>query len=80
MHKVVPDYLVDGITFEIMQDPVITPSGVSYERVSIQKHLQASPYDPLTREALSERQLVPNIALREVCSDFLGKNGWAVDY
>lgn len=80
VERVVPDYLVDGITFEIMHDPVITPSGVSYERTSILRHLKASPFDPLTREPLSERQLIPNVALKNASSEFLEKNGWAVDY
>ena len=78
--RVVPDYLIDNITFEVMHDPVITPSGASYERVALLKHLAASPVDPLTREPLSEKQLIPNVALRNACSEFLEKNGWAVDY
>jgi STIP1 homology and U-box containing protein 1 len=80
VEQVVPDYLIDGITFEIMHDPVITPSGVSYERISILRHLKASPFDPLTREPLSERQLIPNVALKNASSEFLEKNGWAIDY
>ncbi|ETN46035.1 uncharacterized protein HMPREF1541_00218 [Cyphellophora europaea CBS 101466] len=76
----VPDHLIDSITFEIMHDPVITPSGASYERVGLLKHLRATGLDPLTREALSEKQLYPNVALRNACSDFLENNGWAVDY
>ena len=75
----VPDYLVDAITFEVMHDPVITPSGVSYDRVSLLKHLKASPYDPLTRQAMDEHHLIPNLALKEACNDFLLKNGWALD-
>jgi STIP1 homology and U-box containing protein 1 len=78
--QVVPDYLIDGITFEIMHDPVVTPSGVSYERISILKHIRSSPVDPLTREPLFEIQLIPNVALKNACSEFLEKNGWAVDY
>jgi len=78
--RVVPDYLIDGITFEVMHDPVITPSGVSYERVGLLRHLKLAGVDPLTREPLTERQLIPNVALRNACSEFLGSNGWAVDY
>jgi STIP1 homology and U-box containing protein 1 len=63
-----------------MHDPVITPSGVSYERVSLLRHLKVSGVDPLTRETLSEEQLIPNVALRNACSEFLDRNGWAVDY
>jgi len=63
-----------------MQDPVITPSGTSYERASLVKHLKVSPVDPLTREPLSDRQLIPNLALKNACAEFLENNGWAVDY
>jgi STIP1 homology and U-box containing protein 1 len=78
--QVVPDYLIDCITFEIMHDPVITPSGASYERVGLMKHLKATGLDPLTREPLSEKHLYPNVALRNACSEFIDSNGWAVDF
>ncbi|RMZ80144.1 hypothetical protein DV737_g3066, partial [Chaetothyriales sp. CBS 132003] len=78
--RVVPDHLIDPITFEIMHDPVITPSGSSYERVSLLKHLRSHGTDPLTRQPLSEKQIYPNMALRNACSEFLEKNGWAVDW
>lgn len=78
--QVVPDYLIDSITFEIMHDPVITPSGASYERVGLLKHLKLTGLDPLTREPLSEKQLYPNVALRNACSEFIDANGWAVEW
>lgn len=80
VERVVPDYLVDAITFEVMHDPVITPSGVSYERVGLLRYLAVSGVDPLTREPLTEKQLIPNVALRNASAEFLEKNGWAVDY
>lgn len=76
----VPDYLIDGITFEIMHDPVVTPSGVSYERISILKHLKASAFDPLTRKPLRPEHLIPNVALQNASAEFLERNGWAIDY
>ncbi|RMZ76652.1 hypothetical protein DV738_g4824, partial [Chaetothyriales sp. CBS 135597] len=78
--RVVPDYLIDPITFEVMHDPVITPSGASYERVSLLKHLRAHGTDPITRRPLSEKQLITNMALRNACAEFLENNGWAVDW
>lgn len=36
----VPDYLCCNITLDIFRDPVITPSGVTYERAVILDHLQ----------------------------------------
>ena len=36
----VPDYLCGKISFEIMKDPVITPSGITYDKKDIEEHLQ----------------------------------------
>lgn len=36
----VPDYLCGKISFEILKEPVITPSGITYERKDIEEHLQ----------------------------------------
>ncbi|CAD6273369.1 unnamed protein product [Miscanthus lutarioriparius] len=49
----VPDYLCCQITFEIFRDPVITPSGVTYERATLVEHLhKVGNFDPVTREPL----------------------------
>ncbi|KAI8931311.1 hypothetical protein NX059_011653 [Plenodomus lindquistii] len=77
----VPDYLIDGITFEIMHDPVVTKNGRSYERATLIEHLKRSPTDPLTRETLTIAELRPNIALKEACTEFLeGNSGWVYDW
>ncbi|KAL1960180.1 hypothetical protein VTO42DRAFT_8723 [Malbranchea cinnamomea] len=78
--RVVPDYLIDSISFEIMHDPVITPSGHSFDRVGILKHLQHSQFDPISRVPMTANDLRPNLALKAACEDFLDKNGWAVDW
>lgn len=39
----VPDYLVDGISFEIMHDPWVAKSGHSYEKINLIEHLKRSP-------------------------------------
>ncbi|KAF2707418.1 U-box-domain-containing protein [Pleomassaria siparia CBS 279.74] len=76
----VPDYLVDGITFEIMHDPVVTKNGRSYERATLIEHLKRNPTDPLTRESLTVAELRPNIALKEACTEFMEENsGWVYD-
>ncbi|EDU44320.1 hypothetical protein TUN199_06350 [Pyrenophora tritici-repentis] len=76
----VPDYLVDGITFEIMHDPVVTKNGRSYERATLIEHLKRSPTDPLTRETLTINDLRPNIALKEACEEFMTANsGWVYE-
>ncbi|KAH8710004.1 U-box domain-containing protein [Phaeosphaeriaceae sp. PMI808] len=76
----VPDYLIDGITFEIMHDPVVTRNGRSYERATLIEHLKRSPTDPLTRETLTVNDLRPNIALKEACTEFMEQNsGWVYE-
>lgn len=77
----VPDYLIDGITFEIMHDPVVTKNGRSYERATLIEHLKRSPTDPLTRETLTINDLRPNIALKEACTEFMEQNsGWVYEW
>jgi len=77
----VPDQLCGKISFEIMRDPVITPSGIIYDKRDIEEHLQrVGHFDPVTRAELKAEQLIPNLAMKEVIDDFLEKNGWAEDY
>ncbi|KAG0053473.1 STIP1 y and U box-containing protein 1 [Gryganskiella cystojenkinii] len=78
----VPDHMLDKITFEFMHDPVIsTKSGISYERSTLLEHFShGRMFDPVAQVPLTERDIIPNRALREACEDFLSKNGWAVDY
>lgn len=38
----VPDYLCGRISFELIKDPVITPSGITYDRKDIEEHLHVS--------------------------------------
>ncbi|RYP26265.1 hypothetical protein DL767_008115 [Monosporascus sp. MG133] len=78
--RTVPDWAVDDISFCIMVDPVITPTGKSYERASIMEHLRRHPTDPLTRKPLRVSDLRPNLDLKQACEEFLEQNGWAVDW
>ncbi|AQK79611.1 E3 ubiquitin-protein ligase CHIP [Zea mays] len=74
----VPDYLCCQITFEIFRDPVITPSGVTYERAVLVEHLhKVGNFDPVTREPLKEHQLVPNLAIKEAVQAYLKEHSWA---
>lgn len=74
----VPDYLCCKITLDIFRDPVIVPSGVTYERAVIVDHLRkVGKFDPITREPLDESQLVPNLAIKEAVQAYLDKHGWA---
>jgi len=58
-----------------MKDPVITPSGHTYERSAIVAHVGKNPSDPITGEALSLEDLRPNRALKEAIESFCEKHG-----
>ncbi|VDH89038.1 E3 ubiquitin-protein ligase CHIP-like [Mytilus galloprovincialis] len=77
----VPDYLCGKISFELMREPVITPSGITYDKKDIVEHLQrVGHFDPVTRTDLTQDQLIPNLAMKEVIDTFLEENPWAEDY
>lgn len=74
----VPDYLCCQISMDIFRDPVITPSGVTYERAVLMEHLRkVGKFDPLTRATLHPEQVAPNLAIKEAVQTFLSQNGWA---
>lgn len=66
-----PEAIIDPLSFNVFHDPVITPSGISYERAVLLQHLRTSGTDPLTRQPLLESQVYPNMALRDVAADYL---------
>ncbi|KAI8849436.1 U-box domain-containing protein [Chytridium lagenaria] len=77
----VPDAFIGKISFELMTDPVIGPSGITYDRSEILTHLRKiGKWDPIARTPMTEKDLIPNLALKEVIDAFLEKNGWAADY
>uniref|UniRef100_A0A0D3CM24 E3 ubiquitin-protein ligase CHIP n=2 Tax=Brassica oleracea var. oleracea TaxID=109376 RepID=A0A0D3CM24_BRAOL len=74
----VPDYLCCNITLEIFRDPVISPSGVTYERAAILEHInKVGKFDPITREELDPSKLVSNLAIKEAVAAYLEKHVWA---
>ncbi|CAI9300868.1 unnamed protein product [Lactuca saligna] len=76
--KEIPDYLCCRITLDIFRDPVIAPSGVTYERAVILDHLnKVGMFDPITRQPLRPSQLVQNLAVKEAVGAFLETHGWA---
>jgi hypothetical protein len=61
-----PEPFVDPLSMEVMRDPVLTPSGYSYERAVILEQIRRRALDPMTQEPLQETDLRPNRALREM--------------
>ena len=69
MNKVQEESLICPISQEIMSDPVITSSGKTYERTSIQGWLdRGERTDPLTREIITTN-LIPNIVLKSLIDE-----------
>jgi len=58
------------ITLNIINDPVITPSGITYERSAITTWLTTNHIDPVNRQLLSNGQLVNNIAIKNIINIF----------
>lgn len=60
------------LSLELMQDPVMTPNGNTYEREMIERHLEVNGnFDPLTRSSLVKEQLYPNRALKMLMETML---------
>mmetsp|Transcript_13609 Transcript_13609/g.20411 ORF Transcript_13609/g.20411 Transcript_13609/m.20411 type:complete len:198 (-) Transcript_13609:328-921(-) len=58
------------ITYQIMEDPVQTSNGQTFERAAIQEWLRNHNTCPLTNMEIT-RELTPNIALRGVIAAYL---------
>uniref|UniRef100_A0A3B0MG62 E3 ubiquitin-protein ligase CHIP n=1 Tax=Theileria annulata TaxID=5874 RepID=A0A3B0MG62_THEAN len=78
--KHIPPYLCCKISMCLMRDPVISSSGLTYERKLLETHLLCNgEYDPITREVCKMSDLVSNYHIKEAVEDFLEKNPWAFD-
>ena len=53
-----------------MNYPIITPSGITYERSAITRQLAINHIDPSNRRQLSNEQLVNNIAIKNIINVF----------
>lgn len=74
----IPDHLCCKITLEIFRDPVISTSGITYERAAILDHLRkVGQFDPTTRAPLTAAQIVPNLAIKDAVQAYLDEHGWA---
>jgi len=58
------EHFMCPISLEIMEDPVMTVDGSSYERASIEAWFQKTDRDPLTNEIVTSKALIPNKTLK----------------
>ena len=76
----IPEYLTCRITLELMEDPVVTDSGQTYERDAIEAHIQKNgKTDPFTRQPI-KGPLYPNVSVKKAVQEFLDHNPWAHEY
>ncbi|CAG7833871.1 unnamed protein product [Allacma fusca] len=69
----IPHYVCDPLTNAVLSDPVVAPSGVSYEKSQIEDYMNRVEFDTVPEDKV----LIPNYALKEVVDDFLSENEWA---
>jgi STIP1 family protein 1 len=72
-----PDYLCCAISLELLDDPVVTPCGFTYERKCLDSHLAKRQFDPVSRKPLRSGQAVPNLAIKAAVEAFLAQHPWA---
>lgn len=77
----VPDFISCRISMHICSDPVVTPSGITYEREAISSFLQRSRNgeDPITRTPLRINQLYSNTNIKSAISAFYDRHPYADD-
>ncbi|KAE8692720.1 E3 ubiquitin-protein ligase PUB22 [Hibiscus syriacus] len=72
----VPPFFICPISLEIMKDPVTVSTGITYDRESIEKWLFSGKNTacPVTKQAISDCELVPNHTLRRLIQSWCTLN------
>ena len=72
-----PEYIQCPITFDVMTDPVVLQSGISYEQATILEHLTKNgASDPVTRAKIDPQRVQRNGVLRSYIVNFTQANPW----
>ena len=66
----VPNEFLCPITEEIFTDPVMTCDGHTYERKAIEAWLNSHDNSPVTNLPLSNKNLMPNVVLKNLIKGF----------
>ena len=74
--KKMPKSMQCPLTLVPMVDPVVAPSGHSYEREEIETYVRKTQKCPLTREPLGLHQLYPNRQLRQAIEEYCAPLGF----
>mmetsp|Transcript_13745 Transcript_13745/g.22908 ORF Transcript_13745/g.22908 Transcript_13745/m.22908 type:complete len:405 (+) Transcript_13745:292-1506(+) len=70
----VPAHFICPLSMLIMEYPVVTSKGHTYEYCEIERWLQKSDIDPLTNDKLPSKSLTPNHAMKSQIQEWLTTN------
>lgn len=71
----IPDHFRCPISLDLMRDPVTAPTGITYDRQSIERWLDTGKSTcPVTNRALAGEDLIPNHAIRRLIQDWCVTN------
>lgn len=72
----IPSYFLCPISLQIMRDPVTLPTGITYDRESIERWIFSGNHNtcPVTRQFLPECDLTPNHTLRRLIQAWCALN------
>ncbi|CAD8207617.1 unnamed protein product [Paramecium pentaurelia] len=74
---ILPECFVCPITYEIMNEPTLINSGLTYDKHSIQQQFKLNGYfDPMTRENIDPLGLIQNIQLQQGIQQIQQQYGW----
>jgi len=71
----IPDSYRCPITHELLEDPVVTADGQTYERHAITNWLASHDTSPLTGETLQHTRLTPNVMARSLILEWAERHG-----
>lgn len=67
-YKDLLDSLNCPIKYDTISEPVLTPCGVTYDKLCIENHLKSKRFDPLSRQPLNPKKLLPNLMVKSIIS------------
>ena len=72
---VIPIHFRCPVSLDLMKDPVTLPTGITYDRDSIEKWVEAgSKTCPVTKQVLTNFDMIPNHAIRKMIQDWCVEN------
>lgn len=67
----IPSQYICPLTLSIIWDPVVSPSGYTYEKTAITEFIRKYGCDPVTRQIITDKPLYPNVQLKEAIQHYM---------